>query len=854
MTRSPVPQAFRYGATLLLALSLLPMQADGQSLDDQWHLKARSDEPAGANVRAVWPTTQGTGVVIGIVDDGLQHTHPDLSPHYSSALSHDFNFNDADPSPTTSGSCETFPGADCHGTAVAGVAGAAGIPGGAGVSGVAPLAALAGLRLIAAPESDADEANAFSHQLDAIHVLSNSWGPSDNGATLEGPGPLAEAARATAVTTGRGGKGRIFTWAAGNGKQTSDNCNFDGYANSRYVIAVGALDDSAGQAFYSEPCSAMFVTAPSSGGARGITTTDLMGAAGYEDPPGDYTSTFGGTSSATPVVSGTVALMLAQKPALTWRDVKHILRRTAFRITPLDAGWTAGLFPHNEKFGFGLIDAQAAVNMAATWTNVATELSILPVADTMGFNTIPDNSPAGLTRTVVIGSEFANFTVEQVEVIFSATHPYRGDLEVTLTSPAGVESHLATVRPDDSGNNFSAWRFGTVRHWGESAQGTWTLKVADRAAGDVGTWNSWTLRIYGTDPTQTAIVASEYFQTASGSAWAYQKNPGGSFTTTVLPGTVSVNGVPTKVFEDSDTGVREFYTSDANGVRLHQEFQPNVVIPNIGTVDLTVTFSPPIQVANEETGVGQTVNSSGTARTNSLPVAGVLQLPYSASFHIDDLETVTVPAGTFDVVRLGGTLTLNGQTSSSTNFLARNVGLVKYSDDDTTNVLTAFSLGLPLAVTKAGTGRGAVTSNPPGILCGRGCMGGFAGGTNVTLMATAAKGSVFSEWDGCNSVSGNTCTVTMSGGRAVTATFLALPKITSFTPPSGRAGRHVRISGSHLAGATEVRFNGTDAGAPTIVSATLIVTTVPSGATTGPISVTTPVGTATSADSFRVKP
>lgn len=217
--KGPRPLSLRQGhwiaVTFFIVSVLLPIGAAGQTdplLEQQWHLKARSIEPAGANVRVVWPTTKGASVVVGVVDDGLQHTHPDLQPNYSSALSFDFNFNDSDPSPNTS--------SDFHGTAVAGVAGARG-DNGIGVSGVAPLASLAGLRLIAAPATDAQEASALSYQGDAIHISSNSWGPSDNGTTLEGPGPLTQSAIQTAITQGRGGKGRIFTWAAGNGFTTA---------------------------------------------------------------------------------------------------------------------------------------------------------------------------------------------------------------------------------------------------------------------------------------------------------------------------------------------------------------------------------------------------------------------------------------------------------------------------------------------------------------------------------------------------------------------------------------------------------------------------------------------------------
>ncbi len=427
-------------------------------LESQWHLKGPADEVAGANVRSVWPIVRGAGVTIGIVDDGLQWTHPDLNANYSAALSYDFNGNDPDPSPTSS---------NRHGTAVAGVAAAVG-DNGIGVSGAAPGSTLAGLRLIAAATSDLDEANALGHQPHAIDILNNSWGPSDSGTVIDGPGPLTRAAIEDAAVDGRGGRGRLFVWAAGNGLFNNDNCNFDGYANNRFVFAVGALADTGNQAGYSEPCSAMFVTAPSSGGPRGITTTDLVGGSGYSTT--DYTSTFGGTSSAAPLVSGVLALMLSQNPDLTRRDTEYILASSSVQIHPADPGWTTGPYPHNEKFGFGLVDAGAAVSAAASWTPVGPEL-ITPLFSRSLNIAIPDNNATGVTDSVVLDNSFAGFYVERVEVEFDATHQWRGDLEVTLTSPQGVASKLATVRAGDSGTQFPNWRFGSGAALGRKRRG-----------------------------------------------------------------------------------------------------------------------------------------------------------------------------------------------------------------------------------------------------------------------------------------------------------------------------------------------------------------------------------------------
>ena len=134
-------------------------------------------------------------MTISIIDDGLDHSHPDISPNYLSSLSYDFCSSDADPQPD---------GDDAHGTAAAGVAGALG-DNGVDVVGSGFGANLAGSRLIACWSPDSLEAQALSYMPQSIDIYSNSWGPSDDGATLAAPGPLTLAAIESGAYNGRGG-------------------------------------------------------------------------------------------------------------------------------------------------------------------------------------------------------------------------------------------------------------------------------------------------------------------------------------------------------------------------------------------------------------------------------------------------------------------------------------------------------------------------------------------------------------------------------------------------------------------------------------------------------------------------
>lgn len=452
-------------------------------INQQWHLKFNNQVGAVAgtdlNIESAWayPTNgagfRGRGIRIGIVDDGVQTSHPDFVGNIDTT--NDYDWNDTTPN-------DPNPGAgDDHGTACAGDAAARG-NNNLGVSGSAPEGIIVGMRLISAVTTDQQEADAMGYLPQLIEIKSNSWGPNDTGTNLEAPGPLTRAAFKTAAETGRGGKGTIFMWAGGNGLDASDNSNYDGYANSIYTIAVGAFDSQSRQAWYSESGANLVIVAPSSGTspALGKTTTDRTGANGYV--AGDYESDFGGTSSATPSAAGVVALMLEANPNLGWRDVQEILMRSARKVNPSDADWKTPVAPgninHNHKFGAGLVDATAAVNMAIGWNNLTTQLK-RTVAQTGLSVAIPNQNTTGITREFVVPAQ-DNLRVEHVTVTVNINHTPRGNLRISLTSPSGTVSRLAEVR-SDANDNYANWTFMTVRNWGENAAGTWRLKISDES-------------------------------------------------------------------------------------------------------------------------------------------------------------------------------------------------------------------------------------------------------------------------------------------------------------------------------------------------------------------------------------
>lgn len=472
----------------------------------QWHLQPSTLSGIHLHAQEGWAvasSNNGNASVIAIVDDGLQHTHPDLHQNYQSSLSHDFNDEDANPMPERG---------DGHGTSAAGVAAAGANNNVCGV-GVCPDCKLAGLRLIGGPSSDYMEAMALSHQSDQIAIYSNSWGPADDGRTMEGPGRVTLLAMEQSITRGRNGKGTIYVWAGGNGGASNDNGNYDGYANSRFTIAVGAIAHDGKRSYYSEPCACLMVTAPSSGQRGfGIVTTDLMGYDGYST--NDCTSDFGGTSSAAPAVAGAIGVLLSKRPHLTRRQVLWLLATTSDQPLTTTVGYGSGDWTprnargvsHSHEYGWGLVNIGRLVSSPDPLfgrdgqEKRATSNRITPYASV----SLGDGSASPFTHDFNVSSLIQQQqhleVVEYVEVRIWLTHPRRGDMAISLRDDKGVTSILAAPHEDNHAgyNQATGWTFGSARHWGQDAKGTWTLSVADGVRnGRTGSLLGFELVIYG---------------------------------------------------------------------------------------------------------------------------------------------------------------------------------------------------------------------------------------------------------------------------------------------------------------------------------------------------------------------
>ena len=341
---------------------------------EEWHLRNAGTGGAKAaedvNILEAWKVTRGKrSIVIAVLDDGVDIDHPNLKSRIrknpdsmaKDKFGRDFFLPDDDPdhfNPRPKLFRDPFDqmaGNDIHGTCCAGVAAAAGKNGGS--VGAAP-----GCRLLPVKVFHADDLASTSRVADAIRyaaanadILSCSWSG--------GSHPNIQLALADAGQIGRQGKGAAVFCAAGN-----DFGRPVGFpARDQNAIAVGASTDRATLADYSNVGAEISFVAPSSGGVRGIFTTDVsipnrgfnVGRSDEGGVDGLHTNSFGGTSSATPLAAGVAALVLSVNPDLNRADLRDLLARTADKI---GSGYDAN--GHSNRFGFGRINAGRAVQEA----------------------------------------------------------------------------------------------------------------------------------------------------------------------------------------------------------------------------------------------------------------------------------------------------------------------------------------------------------------------------------------------------------------------------------------------------------------------------------------------------------
>ncbi|XP_037533240.1 proprotein convertase subtilisin/kexin type 6-like [Nematolebias whitei] len=361
----------------------------------QWELFSQGERnPSGLdlNVMPVWRNNiTGRGVVVSIIDDGVDYTNKDLKKNFEALASFDLRASHGlshDPTPVRD--------ENSHGTHCAGEVAMEANNSYCGV-GIAFNARIGGIRLLDGNITDAMEATALTYNMHFIHIYVCSWGPRDNGAEMDGPHTLT----AQALQLGAQKRGDVVV----------------------LMIEVGE-------------CTQQKHTAA------------------------------------------------ANISRLTWRDVQHLIAKTAIIPNPEEPGWiinAAGYHVHH-RYGFGLLDAALMVQQAALFHSVAPQRTCTQEVSFHSARFVP---PGDQVRIMIqsegcSGTSDEVTTLEHVQVRVSINAVCRGDLSISLESPGGTVSLLLDTRPNDaSAAGLKNWTLMTVHCWGEQPRGLWILKVTD---------------------------------------------------------------------------------------------------------------------------------------------------------------------------------------------------------------------------------------------------------------------------------------------------------------------------------------------------------------------------------------
>jgi Ca2+-binding RTX toxin-like protein/subtilisin-like proprotein convertase family protein len=318
---------------------------------------------------------------------------------------------------------------------------------------------------------------------------------------------LATADRMAALETvsaeGRDGLGAILVAANGDNRGQIEGAT-SSWSSSKYTISVAAVRADGWVTDYSTQGANLLVSAfaDTTDNFGGIYTTDRSGEVGYSD--GDYAPAFDGTAAAGAQISGVVALMLEANPDLGWRDVQDILAYSARHVgsnvgstaANFEEGtqtngaswffnaatnWNGGGLHFSNDYGFGLVDAKAAVRLAETWTLQSTSANDIELSydvDGDGAPVVIDNDT--LTLDFVVAD---NIRLEHASVRLDFASNFPDDVELFLESPNGTRIQL--VADEGGGTDFDGvWSFGATGFRGELSAGEWTVIIVDDAGAD----------------------------------------------------------------------------------------------------------------------------------------------------------------------------------------------------------------------------------------------------------------------------------------------------------------------------------------------------------------------------------
>lgn len=524
--------------------------------------------------------TGRSDVQIVVSDGRIDLQHEDLIENRDLSLSKNYSL----PSPYFGNPSSSVD--DYHGTAVSSLVAAKGWNG-IGMRGVCPNCKLVGYNFLDYQDSAKLINQAASG---SMSVYNYSYGFTTQSVRVADSGYLSQVK--TSTLSGRAAKGIVFVTSAGNDfvgpggvlpvQVYAGNSNLDQTKSYPYKIVVGATDAFGLPSSYSTPGSNIWVSAPGGGdypSDPALIVADLEGCSigrskssstanefesnlnGF-NPNCKYSSIESGTSFAAPTVSGLVGLMLSVNPELSWRDIKWILAATSKIVYPnygatshplgagydltghiYQQGWVtnaAGFSFHN-RYGFGIIDAGAAVKMAKNFSVAIGELFITedPRSGSSFYRkgnqniSIPDNSATGVSDSIYVRH---NLITEAVQVTLSIQHPYSSELGVELISPSGTKSILMNINSGITNTSLNSVTFLSNAFLGESSLGNWTLKVIDSANLDTGTLTDWSIKVWGSKiasdsaifpETPSNLTGLSYFANTASPRFYWNPSPSG---------------------------------------------------------------------------------------------------------------------------------------------------------------------------------------------------------------------------------------------------------------------------------------------------------------------------------------
>ena len=553
----------------------------------QWHLGKLG------NLAAIWADYTGAGLSVGIYDSGVDYRVAELGVNYdaSKELVLDGRRYEGGYRPGIGGQA-------AHGTAVAGLIAAArdgvgtvGIAYDTKITSVNVFDPHSGGGTDPGIFINAPNPSKFFAALRhgaTFDILNNSWGSSSpsqtnqNNRVIEGSyantlvGVISDLAE-----DGRNGLGTISVKSAGNYGWIVNNARnpwgadgqIDSVANDRHWLTVAAHRQVDGQASsYSTRGSHLLISAPSDDvaalGGTGIWTTDAYGRDGYnifDDPGGmvDYTDNFGGTSAAAPIVTGVVTLMLDANAGLGWRDAKDILAASAklpvafdeapkvlpgpnnvkyslneerFKIAGTGAASSVngGGYHYSTDYGYGAVDAYAAVRMAEVWSlfgeakTSANEygLSVSKTIDTaVPVSTGSNANPVYRPITFTVNVE-ADMDIEHLDLYYSYSTPNQSQnqqryYQITVTSPDGTQYTTNMYGSNGSfgptANGPGTQVIGLAGLRGETSAGEWKITFVDPVTSGGSVMNSLRLQFYGSEASSDDVhsYTDEFFTMAA---------------------------------------------------------------------------------------------------------------------------------------------------------------------------------------------------------------------------------------------------------------------------------------------------------------------------------------------------